>query len=434
MEWIKKHKEILLQIIVFFLFFVSGFFISHVFRSITCDEVWSYGFSYNISQGMIIYKDFNVLQTPLYFMIASLFIKVFGPYYLSIVIFSSLLTGMIGVFLFQKIRWKAFLALIPFLFFTPSPYNILCTFLFFLILFLYSREKDYDLWIAFLVGLLFVTKQHVGFVCFFPMMFYSRGKVKSFFAFLSPFLFFSLYLLLRGAFLPFIDYSFFGLFDFGESNTNLNYFFVILEGLVVFYLCYRLWKSKFQDKEAFYILMFQIMTVPIFDQGHFFVAFFPFFYYFLKEQTKFLLYGTSSFFVFFFCICYYALVFGHVHMEKDLLFLKAPDEVVSYLREVYDYFDGDLSHVYANSEFSYLLKLYYQEPIGPYDLLMNGNMGTQKEEMFSSLQKHCQEETCYFLIIDDQTKQFSSMTQFVEEHYEEVGSLRVMKVYTSRKN
>ena len=91
------NKVMLKYIFVFILSFLFSFVFFYVFQSIYCDEVWVYGFSYNISKGMIIYRDFNVLQMPLYFFIASLFIKIFGNYlifivYIKIKTKSSLLT------------------------------------------------------------------------------------------------------------------------------------------------------------------------------------------------------------------------------------------------------------------------------------------------------------------------------------------------------
>ena len=45
------------------------------------DEIWNYGFSYNISRGMVIYRDFNVLQTPLFFFIGSLFFGAWDSFF-----------------------------------------------------------------------------------------------------------------------------------------------------------------------------------------------------------------------------------------------------------------------------------------------------------------------------------------------------------------
>ena len=42
------------------------------------DEIWNYNFARNIADGLIPYRDFNMLQTPLLPFIAGLFLKLFG--------------------------------------------------------------------------------------------------------------------------------------------------------------------------------------------------------------------------------------------------------------------------------------------------------------------------------------------------------------------
>ena len=42
------------------------------------DELWNYNFARNISDGLVAYRDFNIIVTPLSAMIASIFIYFFG--------------------------------------------------------------------------------------------------------------------------------------------------------------------------------------------------------------------------------------------------------------------------------------------------------------------------------------------------------------------
>ena len=69
----KKYFKYLILFFVVFSFFL---FIS-IIRPMWCDEVWVYGFCHNISKGMLIYQDFNVLQMPLYFFVSSFFLFIF---------------------------------------------------------------------------------------------------------------------------------------------------------------------------------------------------------------------------------------------------------------------------------------------------------------------------------------------------------------------
>ena len=53
------NKEVLKYIFLFFLFLGMGLFVI----SINVDEIYNYGFSVNIAQGLIPYKDFNMIVT-----------------------------------------------------------------------------------------------------------------------------------------------------------------------------------------------------------------------------------------------------------------------------------------------------------------------------------------------------------------------------------
>ena len=65
---------------IFILVFIISLVFGYIFNYVNFDEVWIYGFSRNISKGMVIYRDFNVVTTRLYYFIVSVLIKIFGNY------------------------------------------------------------------------------------------------------------------------------------------------------------------------------------------------------------------------------------------------------------------------------------------------------------------------------------------------------------------
>ena len=72
-----KIKDIFKYILIFlFSFFSMSFF----FSFIDGDVLWNYGFSYAISRGEVPYLDFNMIITPIYPMINSLFLKICSKY------------------------------------------------------------------------------------------------------------------------------------------------------------------------------------------------------------------------------------------------------------------------------------------------------------------------------------------------------------------
>lgn len=74
----KKLKNIFVDICIFV--FIAIFCISNIFSNSigNLDEIWNYNFAKNICDGLVPYKDFNMVQMPLLSMICAICLKVFG--------------------------------------------------------------------------------------------------------------------------------------------------------------------------------------------------------------------------------------------------------------------------------------------------------------------------------------------------------------------
>ena len=70
----KKYKKILITLSIFLVFLFINLFINQLQN----DEIWSYGFTYNIYKGLTPYKDFNMVITPFYPFFMSLIFHIFG--------------------------------------------------------------------------------------------------------------------------------------------------------------------------------------------------------------------------------------------------------------------------------------------------------------------------------------------------------------------
>ena len=87
------------------------------------DEIWNYNFARNIANGLVPYKDFNMLQTPLLPLINSIFLKLFGNELIVMRILAILLISGL-FFIIYKIFKKLKVNII---------YNLICIFLLFLL-------------------------------------------------------------------------------------------------------------------------------------------------------------------------------------------------------------------------------------------------------------------------------------------------------------
>lgn len=387
-------------IIIFSVFFICSLLISYILHPVWSDYIWSYGFSYNISKGLIIYKDFNAVPMPLYFILASMFIKIFGNYMISVNILDSILMAIIGIILFKRKKIEGIITLLILQIGTPSPYNLLCMTILFIVLYLISNKKDNDYIIAYLIGLIFITKQNIGILLFIPMIYYSKQKIKTIELFMIPFIVLSIFFLINHSFIQFIDYTILGLFTF-TSNKQIEPIFLILQIIISIYLLHYLIKSKWQDKEAFYILSFQLISYPIGDLLHYIPAFIAFLYYFMNKNNNKIATGVFySLLLLYFSTGYFKYIIPiQINTKKDLLYLKSPSTLINYIDELYQHFDKDLTNIYFADEYSYLLKLYYHYPINEIDLSNDGNWGyITKQKNEKEFFKICKKKGCKFVI------------------------------------
>lgn len=124
-----KKKLGLILIFVFIALYIL--FFSLMLIPINNDDVWNYGFAYDISLGCVPYRDFNMVITPLYPALMALLFLIFGHNILVLYIVNALfLTACL--FLVLKMLGKKGLLLFIFLF-APMPiimpsYNIFAFF------------------------------------------------------------------------------------------------------------------------------------------------------------------------------------------------------------------------------------------------------------------------------------------------------------------
>ena len=97
----KKNKTNLiiflssLLILTIFSYYISDF---------TPDEIWNYGFSYNIASGLIPYKDFNMVVGPLYNFIMAPPLILFKNNLLAFHITNNILISAFLVLLYKNIK------------------------------------------------------------------------------------------------------------------------------------------------------------------------------------------------------------------------------------------------------------------------------------------------------------------------------------------
>ena len=368
----ERIKCILLLVSLFIYTFLINFY-----SIANNDVIWNYGFSYNVSKGLFMYKDFNMVITPLYPTIFGILMKVFGINTIVFYLFNSLIATLIFYIIYKYYK-SVLIEMILLVSLVSGPnYNTLCLLLLFILIVL--EEKKYnDLLIGVILGLAFLTKS--------PMILLSLASIyyikdikkifKRIMGFLIPNIVYLLYFFKNGILKDYINYAFGSLFDFANKNSNMS-IGVIIFILSIIYLVYQYKNNK--DIMILYILFFQIMSYPIFNYLHILFSIIPvIFYILLNNKNK--LYLKYKWVLIIFIICPILSTISQVKfldMSYGTNALKYKLVETKYVNDSKIIRDNvnNLDNAYFIMYEGYYNKLLLGLDINKYDVMLNGNLG-----------------------------------------------------------
>ncbi len=392
-------KYLLVYIInVFLLFLISSFF-----HLISMDDIWSFGFSYNIANGLIPYRDFNMIVGPFYNILISYFIKVFGNYILIFNLANSIICSLILTFAFYKLPKKLdFVYLIMVIGLSPCmfTYNTFCAVLVLAILILNDTNiKIKDFLIGIIIGMIIMTKQNIGFVLAFIYLFINKRNLKVFFSIFIPIIPILIYLILHHSLLSYIDLCYLGLTNFMDN------LYIDIYGVFVLLIVYSLLiKDYFQTKNdnILYMIGFSIIVFPIVDNHHIITMLIPIVYYILSQDKSNRKFITKYFLLIGFIITILIIPIPNSEIfpiDSYLKFQRVTANMDIYLPEYSSYLNKYKNQkIYLFLDNSYLIKLYRNETLSFYDLINDGNMGKNEKKYVLQLENQCKNEKCLFIL------------------------------------
>lgn len=381
MKTIKHIKSFIPYIFLFCLFLIWQLFYNNLF----CDYLWSYGFSYNISKGLIPYQDFNMIVSPFTSILFSLPLFLFSGIHVFAFFYSFILT-FICYLMFKLYDKKAWLLLI--LIFVPCPlfiftcnYNLVL-YLFFLLILYFEKKDSLDFFIGVICALAFFTKQSVGLFFIICSLFLAKNckdRVKRLLGIICVSFFFLCYFLINGNLYSFIDMCFLGMFNFSVKNKHINiiFFFVIF---LFIYVIKRIRRDR--DFRYFYVLSFLLINYPMFDFFHFLFSLMtviPLFKWIPNHKIYTYIFSVLIFFL------TVSLIFddfkGDFVYPNDISnfeYYYLPKYVVDNVHKVSDYIENTSSRVVFITAPSYFYKIVNDLKVEKYlDLLNYGNMGKE---------------------------------------------------------
>ena len=426
-----KKKDILILIIIFI---YTGILITY--SNADNDLIWNYGFSYNFANHLLMYKDYNMVITPLYPFLGGILMRIIGNNFLIFNLYNTILSTMLSYYLYKKYPHTFIPSIILISFILRPSYNFLVLFL---VLILLNIKEEKDFFIGLILGLLFMTKQ--SFILLILPSIYLIKKPKRLFkrigAFFIPCLFFLIYFILTNTFLDFLNYTFLGLFSFSSKNSFFNLGTIFILSLIIYLFLYYL---KTKDIKVLYLITYQIMAYPIFNTMHVILSIIPVIIYFLDKLVKKKKYNLNylryfNYFVSILLICP-VLSIPLQYFNKDLVegenALEYKDISRSYLvnKDLFLKEVPNLNNTYFLMYDAYIYKYLLNNPITSYDLLLNGNLGYNGEERvidyFNSL-----DSNTYFVLNRVYTggQLSKNIDAYIRNHYLKVKDFQEFTLY-----
>ncbi len=373
----KKYKTLIIFTLLFiFTFFVNFYAVSNN------DLIWNYGFCHNVAKGLKMYKDFNMVITPLFPTIFGLLMKLFGNNTIIFFLFNTLVPLTIYYIVYKYYK-KVFIETIILITFISIPnYNLLCM-MFLFLLFILEDENKNDYLIGIILGLVFLTKSPMGILTLASLYYIKDIKkiIKRFIGFMIPNIIYLIYFYINNTLLDYINYAFGSLFDFATKNVRSGVGILIFVASII--LIIYLYKKK-KDIKLIYILLFQIMSYPIFNGVHLLYSAIPLIFYILLniDNKLYIKYKKYLAIVLICPIMSTILQNVFINMEYGTNALKYKRVESKYLNDskILKEHINNFNNTYFIMYEAYYNKLLLNLDINKYDVMLSGNLGYNGEE------------------------------------------------------
>lgn len=431
-EKIKKHDNIIVLLIITIVVSAMTFWV----LAFANDELWAFSSIYKMVNGYTIYKDINVIITPLFYYVGEIFFRLFGSNYLVFRVYQTLIFIFMWFSVYQlfkalkvkKINSLLYLLGIMFVYRYVMAgsgfYNTYMVAFYIIGIILLIKEKFKPKTNAILQGiiifLIFMSKQNMAVYYIIANIVYkiisnknTKETIKSIFIeLLTSFILLMIFLFtlyLNNNLYDFINYTILGIGEFAEENTTSSYIYIVaiqVVLLIAYMILAGIKKIPFENnirKNIKILCIFSLSMIffayPIFNMYHMYIeailTIVTTLYIIDKLIIETLLENKivdiikkvviAIICIYFVCIC----VINNVNYIQ-CIYKKEPyfgavfkEETVDEINEMVEYIKEENSKGYEVKILSYYSNLYMNvlnKNNGVMDLIFNGNMGKDGAE------------------------------------------------------
>lgn len=461
MKQSKKNKLLkIIFIIVSLLLYNSSILLIKELTDL--DELWNFNFANNMANGLVPYRDFNMIQMPLLPMISSIFLRLFGQEVIVMRVLAVCLITYIETTLFlilDKLKIKDYTKylILIFICFIITPYiaidyNYLILAILLTIIYIeiksYLRNEQilvYNLKIDFLIGILaglcFTSKQSTGMCIILVAILYKCLEIRSkkdliefikivftrVIGALIPIAIILIYLIINGAIYDFISYCILGIKTFSNYIPYINLiknsgiFIKILAILIPIIVILNLGlyvkrKNKILLILSVYTIASMIVIYPIADNIHFLIGIFPGFIslaYFAdicinkilsnENIEEFLgdFLKIATLLISTVCLIYGVNIYIKSNKNYELKHFKFTimnENYIKSIKNIVEYINSSQEKVYILDATASVYMIPIDRYNKDYDMFLKGNLGKDGEE--GQIQKLKNEENTVILIMN----------------------------------
>lgn len=480
-EILKRNEIILILFIIFIM--VVAVALNYVLA--VEDDLWNFSNIYKMVNGFKIYRDINVIVTPLFFYLGEILFKILGSNFLTLKIYNILIFVILYILIYlilneMKISRRnkiIYVILIYFLTYNNiiagANYTMLA-FVFFLLGVLLILKDRPSYWQGIIIFLILMTKQNIGIYYFLAYIAYiilqNKDIKMSLKIIIKPVLILLLisciyigYLLLDNNLYNFINMTILGITEFGSKNFAFDNA-IFRFSLVTIILLFSIWLYKYNlvklekedSKKIKELLCFSVMCIPIaypiINSYHTIVAsILPIITFiiicdksFIEQITNKKIFITiKNVFIILFTVfigLFCALMsFSYINKQIKYDYFKVyygaviTDELKENVNEIIKYIqdmEKGGKQVKIVSYYSNLYMNVLNRNNGIMDLPFYGNMGKDGEnKLINKINKFKNTNVLILKDGEDLIQESLKVRNYIKDNYEKIGEIEMFEIY-----